>query len=249
MVRRFIDNQKQLCRKLDSLLPACFSIDGNAEYADSFARRWIRPGDTIYDIGGGKQPLLSPAERAQLGLRIVGVDIDQQELSRAPKGAYDEIRCADITGFEGSGDADVVLCQALLEHVPNVEAALAAIASILKPGGRAVIFVPSRNAVFARLNLLLPERLKRRILFAVHPAARKEQGFPAFYASCTPKQFKRIIRRIGLDLEEARFYYISSYFSFFFPLYALWRAWILMFFLVDREASAETFSMILRRPC
>jgi SAM-dependent methyltransferase len=248
MLRGFIDMQRRLSKKLDALLPAHFSVDGNSEYIDSFARNWIPPGSTVYDIGGGKQPLLSPAEKAQLRLRVVGVDIDSVELSKAPKGAYDDIRCADITQFQGGGDADVVVCQALLEHVDNVEAALTSIASILKPGGRAVIFVPSRNAVFARINLLMPESLKRRILFALHPKARAEQGFPAYYNRCTPRQFKRMIQGMGLQIEEQRLYYISSYFSFFTPLYAVWRVWILLFFLFDREGSAETFSMTIRKP-
>ena len=97
---------------------------------------------------------------------MVGLDIDGKELSAAPDGLYDRTAAADITKYRGQGDADLVICQALLEHVHDTGRALEAIASILKPGGRALIFVPSRNAVYARLNLLLPENLKRRILFA-----------------------------------------------------------------------------------
>jgi len=40
----------------------------------------------------------------------------------------------------------------LLKHVSDVQAALVNIATILKPGGRVLIFIPSRNAIFDRLN-------------------------------------------------------------------------------------------------
>jgi SAM-dependent methyltransferase len=248
MAQGFIGLQKRLSKRFDLLLPDHFRVDGNSDFIDRFARRWVAPGNVVYDIGGGKQPLLSPEEKTRLGLRIIGVDIDASELRSAAPGAYDEVCCTDITKFDGRGDADVVICQALLEHVSDVQAALANIATILKPGGRVLVFVPSRNAIFARLNLIIPQNLKRRMLFAIHPAARIEQGFPAFYDRCTPRQFKRMIRTMGLQVEEERLYYISSYFNFFAPLYVLWRLWMLSFFLFDRENSAETFSMVIRKP-
>jgi SAM-dependent methyltransferase len=68
------------------------------------------------------------------------------------------------------------VCQALLEHVSDVNGAFESIASILRPGGQAVIFVRSRNAVFARINLVLPEKFKRWILFQVFPQAIGDGG-------------------------------------------------------------------------
>ena len=41
---------------------------------------------------------------------MVGLDIDADELARAPPGAYDETVCADITRHVGKGDADLVVC-------------------------------------------------------------------------------------------------------------------------------------------
>jgi SAM-dependent methyltransferase len=240
--------QRRLSKKCDLLLPRRFRVDGNDDFVHNFARRWVAPGSTVFDVGGGKQPLFSPDEKAQLGLHIVGVDIDNAELAKAPPGAYDETSCVDITHYDGRGDADVVICQALLEHVKNVEDALRSIASILKPGGRAVLFVPSKNAVYARLNLLLPEKFKRRILFAFHPKARAEQGFPAYYDRCTPRDFRHLVASMGLHLEESRLYYMSSYFTVFAPFYLLWRLWMLLFFALDHENSAETFSMAIRKP-
>src|SRR5258706_1627125 len=175
--RRAIDNQISWSNKLERLLPDRFRVDGNLDFIHHFVNPYLRRRAVVYDVGGGKQPMISNELKRELGIRVVGIDIDATELHSAPAGAYDETVCCDITKYRGSGDADVVLCQALLEHIADTAAALAAIDSILKPGGVALLFVPSSNAVYARLNLLMPEKLKRAILFRVFPNTSKAQGF------------------------------------------------------------------------
>jgi len=223
-------------------------LDGNLDFIHHFVTPYLTPGAVVYDIGGGKQPMISKETKRELRIRVVGIDVDPKELRSAPCGAYDQTVCCDIARYEGAADADVVLCQALLEHVPDTAAALRAIDSILKPGGVALLFVPSSNAVYARLNLILPERLKRAILFQVFPNTSKAQGFRAYYDRCTPRDIRKIAAKSGLMTERLRLYYHSSYFAFLAPLYALWRIWTLAFYAIDREQSAETFSVALRKP-
>jgi 2-polyprenyl-6-hydroxyphenyl methylase/3-demethylubiquinone-9 3-methyltransferase len=201
----------------------------------------------VYDVGGGKHPYVDTKLKAELSLSIVGLDIDPNELSRAPEGAYDELICSDIATYRGKQDADLIICQAVLEHVENVEQALAAMASILRVGGRAIIFVPSRNAVFARLNLMLPERVKKKLLYTIYPQPRSHHGFRSYYDRCTPTGFRAMATQHGLEIEESRMYFVSAYFSFFLPAYLMWRLWILLYRLLARERAAETFSMALKR--
>lgn len=232
---------------VDRMLPEKYRTDGNQFFIERFAPPYITSGLKIYDIGGGKQPYIKVESKDALGLNITGLDIDQNELNRAPEQAYDQKICTDIAQFWGQGDADLIICQALLEHVKNVDQAFAAIASILKPGGLALIFVPSRNALYARLNLLLPQDLKKKILHAVYPKTHESQGFPSYYNQCTPRDFRRLAQKHNLHVEKESFHYISSYFSFFFPLYLLWRLWILSFHAVAGEQAAETFCMALTK--
>lgn len=242
MIRRFIDVNISLSKAFDALLPARFRVDGNRDFLTKFAPRWIRPGIEVVDVGGGKNPYLSAGTKADLGIRVIGVDISEAELVKAPPGTYDEIACADITRYRGQGSADVCICQAVLEHVRDTSAAFAAISSTLKPGGIALIFVPSRNAAFARLNLLLPQRLKQRLLYGIFPNAQRNQGFQSFYDRCTPRDFERMASDVGLSVVDSRYYFTSSYFSFFVPLYVVWRFWVLGFHLIAGRQAAETFS-------
>jgi 2-polyprenyl-6-hydroxyphenyl methylase/3-demethylubiquinone-9 3-methyltransferase len=248
ILRRFITSQVNLAAMLDSWLPEDYRIDGNRYFIDQFFPRFLQHGQVVYDIGGGRHPIVTAEQKERYGLTVIGVDISEAELSAAPVGLYDRTVSADITQFSGTGDADLVICQALLEHVKSTDRAFVAIAGILKPGGQALIFVPSRNAVFARLNLLLPERIKRAILYAIFPKAKEGQGFRSYYDRCTPPAFEAMAAAVGLLTVERHLFYKSSYFSFFLPLYGLWRLWIIAFRLVSPEQAAETFALALRKP-
>jgi SAM-dependent methyltransferase len=244
IARGFIEMNRRCSRAFDAVMvPEKFRTDGNRDFIDNFARKYLKPGLIVYDVGGGKQPYINRETKQKLGLKVVGLDIDASERARAPQGLYDQVVCADITKFAGPGTADLVVCQALLEHVSDVGAAFKSFASILRPGGRAVIFVPSRNAVFARLNLLLPEKFKRWVLFQVFPQARVDGGFRSFYDRCTPREFRQLMKENGLQEVEFRPYYESAYFSFFFPAHMLWRLWTTLFRLVKGDQAAETFCL------
>ena len=137
---------------------------------------------------------------------MIGFDIDAKELERAPAGAYDATICADLTRYRGRNDGDLVICRAALERVRDTERALAGLATIVKPGGRVAIFVPWRNAVFARLNLLLPESIKRFLLFNIFPYEQVgRQGHRAYYDRCVPRQFGELARRHGFQIERQEY--------------------------------------------
>jgi 2-polyprenyl-6-hydroxyphenyl methylase/3-demethylubiquinone-9 3-methyltransferase len=248
--RKFIDSQIFLSRYFDKIfMPKKFLIDGNQDFLKKFLPNVLENTpiqSTIYDIGCGKNPAISVEFKQKLQAKIIGIDWSADELLRAPVNALDECIEADICTYRGRSDGDLLLSQALFEHVPNVEAAFIAMASILRKGGVALIFVPSKNAVYARLNILLPHRFKLFLLHSIFPHTRGAQGFPSFYNLCTPGDFRRLARLKGFEVEEIRTYYLSSYFSIFFPIYLLWRFWILLFEKIDSEQSAETFCIKLR---
>jgi len=245
-LRSLINANIRLSKWFDrQFLPSSFVKDGNQDFIFEMAPSYLRQGMKIYDVGGGKQPFVDTNKKSDLCLTVVGIDISQPELDLAPVGAYDETVCADIANVHGLADGDMVLCQAVLEHVQDTEGAMRSIASLLKPGGKALIFVPSRNAVFARLNILLPENIKRKILYGVFPNTRTAQGFHSFYHRCTPDDFIAMAKHNGLAVVESRYYYISSYFSFLFPVYLVWRIWVVLFKSIVGHQAAETFSMVL----
>jgi SAM-dependent methyltransferase len=248
VLRTVINSQRQLSKAFDSWLPAHFRIDGHWDFRREFAPIYLRPGIEVWDIGGGKFPLIDAETKRRLNLRSVGLDISAGELAAAAPGTYDETFVADVTDFMGRGTADLIICQAVLEHVPDTEAALKTFETILKPGGIALVFVPSRNSWFARLNLIVPERLKRKLLSLLHAEYEGGQGFRAYYDRCTAPAFRRMSTASGLEVRGERMYHESGYFQCAFPIHFLWRLWVLIGFSLDRAGWAETFSMALRKP-
>lgn len=138
-------------------------------------------GTTVYDAGGGRSPFLSAQTKSELALHVIGLDIDARELAAVPAWGYDATVHADLTVYRAAGDGDPAICQTVPEHVASTPAALTGLAILLRPGGRAALFVPSATAAFARLNRLLPARMKRRLLDAGWPD--DHDGFPARYDS------------------------------------------------------------------
>lgn len=242
----------RLSQAFDRLfLPAEFAVDGNRDFIQGLRRSYLFPGATAVDIGGGKHPLISAAEKRELSLRVIGLDISDRELSAAPAGVYDRIICADITQYSGRDCADIAICAALLEHVRDTGAALRAIATLLKPGGVALLFVPCRNAVYARINRITPESFKRWLLKAIYgdfPEIQAElTGFPAYYDRCTPRDICAMAKASGFTVQRLQVYFASGYFQFLPPLYVAWRLWQVAFKTIAGDQAAETFSVVLKK--
>jgi len=129
-MRKFINAQRKMSRYFDRLLPEEFLVDGNKDFATSLVPKYTREGIRIYDVGGGKNPFYEPHMELKKNLKISGLDIDKNELDRAPEGSYDEMIHTDLLTYRGEGDADLVICQTLLKHVKDQEKGVAALASI-----------------------------------------------------------------------------------------------------------------------
>jgi 2-polyprenyl-6-hydroxyphenyl methylase/3-demethylubiquinone-9 3-methyltransferase len=214
--------QVGICKWIDQKVFGSYSIDGNKQFS-VLVDKLILDEASVADVGGGKTPFFLPEEVRRRGLVVTGVDIDAAELDAAPSFAYSRTIVSALEECRGFEDHDFVIAQSVLEHVQDGRKAMVGISSLLRPGGTAVTFCPNRRAWFARLNLLLPERMKRTILFSVFPSKRERQGFPANYDGCTPGEMEENMRRAGIRPVEIKYYFVSSYFMFFVPLYLFWR--------------------------
>lgn len=117
--------------------------------------------------------------RRQEGLDYVTMDRDKEHVM---------VR-TDLTNlvFEGA-DFDLILCNHVLEHVPDDRAAMEELFRVLRPGGCAVVTVPGPDPAHG-----FPERLERTVEDpgAVDPEARRRRfGHPEH------------VRQYGLDLRE-----------------------------------------------
>lgn len=94
---------------------------------------------------------------------------------------------------------------------------------------------------------MLPQSIKRRILFAVFPRMVEGHGFPVFYDNAVPSAVKRFAAEHGLEIEEEKYFYMSVYFLAFFPAYLVWRVWTLFARRCLSPDFCETFILVFRK--
>ncbi|MCC6598983.1 MAG: methyltransferase domain-containing protein [Alphaproteobacteria bacterium] len=250
ILRKFFKWQYALSMKFDrAFLDKTYTIYGTTDFHVSLIPDFVPAGAVVYDIGGGKCPHIFPALKEERKIRSIGVDIDEQELARAPQGGYDQTICADITKTTGPGYGDIVISRAVLEHVKDAKAALFNMAGFLKPGGLIIAYAPCRNAWFARLNMILPEGLKKRLInyFYTDAGLAEVMGFKAYYSHGTPAGIEAIAREAGLRIVEKRLYYMSNYFAFFTPFHVFWRLYQITMRALGTEQFCEGFAYVFEK--
>jgi 2-polyprenyl-3-methyl-5-hydroxy-6-metoxy-1,4-benzoquinol methylase len=143
-----------------------------------------RQGEAVrmLEIGGGRGPLLRPAEAAAAEIAVTVNDIDARELSLGPA-EFDKAQF-DIAGAAPSelhGRFDLVVSRMVMEHVADGRQAWTNMAALLAPGGIAMAFHPTLYAPPFVVNRLFPEALTARLLRFFFPG-RHDGGYPKFPA-------------------------------------------------------------------
>ena len=248
-LRIFFDANRRLSTAVADLWPhqrESLEARYNVVAAEAVRRR---PGQLVVDVGGGKAlryaELITPGEA-----HIVAVDISEEELRGNDQ--VNETRVADVTDrlpFE-AGEVDVLTSSSVLEHLPNVGGFLDEAARVLKDDAVMVHIFPGRYAAFALLNRVLPEDVKRWLLYRLYPQTVGVCGFPAFYDLCYPSAMEKACRERGFEVElSVRYYGSADYFTVFFPLFLVFFVWELFVRTIRaRDLAAQVLLVATRRP-
>jgi 2-polyprenyl-6-hydroxyphenyl methylase/3-demethylubiquinone-9 3-methyltransferase len=247
-LRIFFDANRRLSAAVADLWPhqrESLETRYNVVAAEAVHRR---PGQLVVDVGGGKSlrysELIRPGDAY-----IVAVDISEEELSGNEE--VNETRVADVTShlpFE-TAEVDLLTSSSVLEHLPNVSGFLDEAARVLKDDAVMIHIFPGRYAAFALLNRVMPEDVKRWLLYRLYPQTVGVCGFPAFYDLCYPSGMEEACRARGFDVEVfVRYYGSADYFTVFFPLFLLFFLWELFVRTIGaRDLAAQVLLVAHRR--
>lgn len=116
-----------------------------------------RPGALLVDLGCGAG-LLAP-HAARLGYRHVGVDLVPVSLRIAAEHGVRAVR-GDVQRLPiADGVADAVSAGEILEHVPDLAAAVAEACRVLRPGGTLVLDTIANTALGRLVTVTIAERI------------------------------------------------------------------------------------------
>jgi SAM-dependent methyltransferase len=175
----------------------------------------------LYPVGNPPGP--APSVQAWVNhdearaLRLAEINLIEglhEELVRLPSHAFSEflegatpgaivdgIRCEDLTRLTyPDASFDLVLTSETLEHVPDLDAALAEIRRILAPGGRHIFTIPLLPGVrttFARATVDSGGKIIPRATPIRHPGG--DVGYPVFTEFGA--DFPERLRNAGFDVE------------------------------------------------
>ena len=151
-------------------------------------------GKRIADVGCGGGILTEALARR--GAQVTGLDLSDKALGVARLHAAGaalaidyRLQSVESLAAEQPATFDVVACMEMLEHVPHPQQAVAACASLLKPGGLAVFSTINRNPKSYLFAVIGAEYVLRLLPRGTHDYAR----------FIKPSELSRHARAAGLD--------------------------------------------------
>ncbi len=181
---------------------------------------------TVFDLGGGANPVLSPGFIARHGLRYVVADASAEQLALAPDSYEKLVLDMSAPGVTAAASCDLAISRYVLEHVAEPEVFHRNVARLLAGGGRAAHFFSTLYALPFALNRVLPGAMGRRLAglsIPVRETDGHEEVFPAAYRWCRGPSHGQLRRfeRLGFDVEEYVGYFGHIYYKRVPPLQAL----------------------------
>ncbi len=157
-----------------------------------FDRHVDWPGRRVLDLGCAGGFMAEALE--ERGARVTGIDPAREAIAAAR--AHAEARGVAISYDVGTGEEmpypdasfDAVVCVDVLEHVRDLDAVLAQVARVLRPGGQFLFDTINRNALSRFAAITLAEDVFRILPRGTHD--------PAMFI--TPDQLDAALRRAGL---------------------------------------------------
>jgi len=178
-------------------------------------------GQRVLDFGCG-HGALSLDIALSGATSVLGIDLSAERVRyaqekiaiQAPAGCTMRFECLDITAILGNGLFDRIVSKDTFEHVRPVDAVLAAMVRLLKPGGEIILgFSPLYYSPFGdhgELGVRLPWAHlvagEKRVLAAFNRTNHASfRGLPeAGFNMLTPKDFRRTFQRSTAEIRSLR---------------------------------------------
>ena len=178
------------------------------------------PGAVWLDFGCGRSVFgcwMRTEERSVIGScrMITGIDLDMVTLRQHPA-IHNKCLGGGKLPF-ADNTFDLVTANMVMEHVEDPSGVLSEIKRVLKPRGRLIIHTPNKNGYQTVAARLIPEVLKKPIIYALQ-ARHAKDVFPTHYRLNSLRDIRHHAGAAGFDTPALRFVSTSASFAVIPPL-------------------------------
>jgi ubiquinone/menaquinone biosynthesis C-methylase UbiE len=168
----------------------------------------LEPSMVVLDVGCGRgeydeDPV--PIRRSLRILkgkaqRVIGIDVDT---AGEKNPCLDEFRRIDPDdpGAWPVADSsiDLLVCDFVMEHVPDPDRFFAEAARVLVDGGCFCMRTPNSRSYVALVSRLVPNRSHAKVLGHVQDGRKEEDVFPTYYRCNTPRRIRAMLAKHGFS--------------------------------------------------
>lgn len=224
VIRRILNGffafNRKICDKIEPLMPQT-KVNLFDSYEKVVAHYMnSRPFQVVIDVGGGKKCPFAKYRNPVASPRILCIDVSAEEM-QYNHDVDGKIVANLMHGLPfGDENVDLIVSRSVLEHLDNLSSFIVDAKRVLKKDGYLIHLFPSKFALFAIINQMLPAPLSRRLLYFFLPNTKGICGFPALYDKCYYSAMSRLLKSRGFTVVDiVTSYYQSRYFDFFAPAF------------------------------
>lgn len=163
------------------------AVDGTVAFY-SRVQALLQPGAVLVDFGCGRGAYADDPLPYRRSLRIfkgragkvIGLDAGSAGASNPFLDEFHALEAGCAWPLEDHS-ADLVICDNVLEHLPQPDDFFAESWRVLRPGGVICVRTPNRWNYIALLSQIIPNRRHAQVLAKAKAGLREEDVFPTFY--------------------------------------------------------------------
>lgn len=144
--------------------------------------------------------------------KVIGIDVDQEAHANP---FIDEFHL--IQGYSWpleSNSVDFIICDNVIEHIPNPDQFFLEIRRVLKSGGYLCIRTPNRWGYPAVAAKLIPNKYHSKVTSFVQDGRKEEDVFPTLYRCNSIPKLRNVMERNGFECLVYGYEPEPSYLSF-----------------------------------